>query len=263
MSLLKGVYVAQKKDGTIYYRSSITYCNKHISLGSFSTELDANKAYLEANSILTDSMYTIDRYKKCSPTLTFLKWVILVNFRDNKVYFKTPIYLLPKYFLYYFDQKNIFKFDKDDLFYYSNHKIQKRNGYLFVSDYGMQTNILSRYGIHNFSVEGKDYVFKNGDNRDFRYSNIDIINKYYGVRKVCHKGRINYLSTININGSFIIGKYASEEIAAVAYNKAIDYLTEKGLEKNYTKNYILSLTEIEYAKLYASIRISPNIRKLV
>ena len=34
----KGVYTATKKDGTLYYRSSITFQNKHISLGSFSSE---------------------------------------------------------------------------------------------------------------------------------------------------------------------------------------------------------------------------------
>ena len=44
---LPGAFKAQKKDGTIYYRSSITYKNKHISLGSFKTEEEASGAYLE------------------------------------------------------------------------------------------------------------------------------------------------------------------------------------------------------------------------
>ena len=48
-----GVFSASKKDGTIYFRSSFTYKNKHISLGSFSTEKDAHKAYLEATEIMT------------------------------------------------------------------------------------------------------------------------------------------------------------------------------------------------------------------
>ena len=39
-----GVYIAKKKDGTIYYRSSFTYKSKHISLGSFATEKEAHKA---------------------------------------------------------------------------------------------------------------------------------------------------------------------------------------------------------------------------
>ena len=57
-----GVYLATKKDGSIYYRSSITFKNKHISLGSFSTEDDANNAYLEALE-LTSSSYSIKRHK--------------------------------------------------------------------------------------------------------------------------------------------------------------------------------------------------------
>ena len=31
---LTGVFTAKKKDGTIYFRASLTYRNKHISLGS-------------------------------------------------------------------------------------------------------------------------------------------------------------------------------------------------------------------------------------
>ena len=37
MDLKKGVFAAQK-DGSIYYRSSLTYKQKHISLGSFSSK---------------------------------------------------------------------------------------------------------------------------------------------------------------------------------------------------------------------------------
>ena len=50
--MYSGVYSAKKKDGTIYFRSSFTYKNKHISLGSFATEKEAHKAYLEANDIM-------------------------------------------------------------------------------------------------------------------------------------------------------------------------------------------------------------------
>ena len=34
--LYKGVFRAGKKDGTVYYRASLTKNGKHISLGSFS-----------------------------------------------------------------------------------------------------------------------------------------------------------------------------------------------------------------------------------
>ena len=58
--MLPGVYLAYKKNGDAYYRSNITYKSKHISLGSFSKECDANTAYVEAGKILTDSGLTID-----------------------------------------------------------------------------------------------------------------------------------------------------------------------------------------------------------
>ena len=42
---LPGVYTAKKKDNSIYYRSSITLCGKHISLGSYPDEWSAHLAY--------------------------------------------------------------------------------------------------------------------------------------------------------------------------------------------------------------------------
>ena len=47
--MLKGVFPATKKDGTIYYRTSINYSGKHISLGSFASEEMAHLAYKEAS----------------------------------------------------------------------------------------------------------------------------------------------------------------------------------------------------------------------
>ena len=125
--MLKGVFPATKKDGTIYYRTSINYSGKHISLGSFASE----------------------------------EIIILLNFRDNGLYFKNPIYLRKGYFSYFLSEHEELKFDIDDLFYYSSHKIQKRQGHLFVSDYGMQYSILSRYGIRPYAVAGRDYQFVN------------------------------------------------------------------------------------------------------
>ena len=52
MLLLPGVFQAKKKNGTIYYRSSITFRSKHISLGSFPDESSAHSAYLEAKTLL-------------------------------------------------------------------------------------------------------------------------------------------------------------------------------------------------------------------
>ena len=115
----------------------------------------------------------------------------------------------------------ILKFDRDDLFFYASKKIQKKGGYLFVSDYGSQYSILSRYGIRPFSVYGRDYRMTNGDALDFRYSNIEIINQYAGVqRKESASGQVQYQTKIHVNGDFIVGTYADEISAAIAYNKA-------------------------------------------
>lgn len=285
MKLLPGVYQAFKKDGSIYYRASITYRNKHISLGSYATEMIAHYAYIEATDILVNGKFDIDDYalgsndlysfknvsvndkqfpKESYPSnrcLSFHKWVVLMNYRDNGIYFKNPIYLKNKYFEYYFDTNLVLKFDIDDLFYYSHHKIMKRGGHLFVSDYGMQVTILSRYGVKNFAVAGRDYRFVNGDNTDYRYTNIEIINKYYGVTKLIVKGKPIYVAKILINGDYIIGKYRSEAEAAIAYNKAAKILNNKGLKKDFQLNYVTEIDEIEYARLFNMVKISKKIRE--
>lgn len=259
MALLPGVYIAKKKDGTLYFRSSITYKNKHISLGSFSTEEKAYLAYMEANRLLKTPSISLDlNYTEHSP-LPFEKWVILINFRDNHMYIKTPIYMKNRFFLYYLSQHIILKFDVDDLFFYATHKIMKRGGHLFVADFGMQINILSRYGIKNFSVPGKDYIFVNGDTTDFRYANLKIINRYNGVFREEKKGQVIYTAKIHIVGDYIIGRYSSEIEAAIAYNKAAKLLWEKGVSIRYTLNYISELSKKEYDTLYASIKLSKKL----
>lgn len=91
MPQLPGVYQAKKKNGTLYYRSSLTYRAKHISLGSYDTAESAHEAYLLANRILQDQSQEIARYHQDS-VLLFEKWVCLINFRDNGIYFSNPIY---------------------------------------------------------------------------------------------------------------------------------------------------------------------------
>ena len=58
--MLQGVYTAARKDGTIYYRSNITYKSKHISLGSFDSELSASRAYATASTILLKETNSIE-----------------------------------------------------------------------------------------------------------------------------------------------------------------------------------------------------------
>lgn len=259
--LPNGVFKAKKKDGNVYYRSSLTYKNRHISLGSYDNTEDAASAYIEGRNVLDNSSISISDYSKKKCIISFEKWVCLVNFRDNGIYFKTPIYIYPKYFDYFYNEDFVYKFDFDDLFFYSHHKIMKRNGHLFVADYGMQLNILSKYGIHSHSVEGRDYIFVNGDNTDFRYKNIKVINHYKGVFKSIENGREIFTSKIHINGDFIIGKYNTEHEAAVAYNKAVHILHDNGVDIEYEENYVEELSPIEYASAYNAVRISEKIRK--
>lgn len=258
--MLQGVYTATKKNGSKYYRSSLTYQNKHISLGSFADEFDAHSAYKEALTLIHTPDITIADFRSKKNILSFDKWVALINFRDHKIYFKNPIYLKKNYFLYYLSPKLELKFDIDDLFYYSSHKIMKRQGHLFVADYGMQINILSRYGIKNYALAGKDFLFLNGDDTDYRYANIKIINPYYGVQKIIKNEIECYKAKIHIIGDYTIGIYETETEAAIAYNKAIDILKKNGISKNYTPNYIENLLPSKYADIYAAVSISPKVK---
>lgn len=257
---LPGVFTASKKDGTIYYRASLTYKNKHISLGSYKTDIQAHKAYTEALELLTYYSISIDNYTT-KKTLLFEKWVSLINFRDNGLYLSNPIYIRPKFFYYYLSPTDIYTFDSDDLFYYSSHKIMKRGGHLFVADYGMQVNIQSRYGIKNYAVCGRDFLFRNGNDHDYRYENIEIINRYNGVQKIIKKGMPLYQAKLHINGDYLIGTYETELKAAIAYNKAIDMIKKAGCNKNYTPNYP-DISSAEYSAIYHALSISEKIEKL-
>lgn len=254
--MLPGVSSAQKKDGTAYYRSGITYRGKHISLGSYATEHDAALAYQDALRLLGDRSVDLLSVSADAPALPFEKAVILLNVRDNGLYFKNPIYLRKGYFSYFLTQAMELKFDIDDLFYYSSHKIQRRQGHLFVSDYGMQYSVLARYGIRPYAVAGRDYTFANGDPLDFRYSNIIIRNRYHGVRQIDQNGMPRYQSLIHINGDHKLGTYRTEEHAAIAYNKAADLARAAGIAKNFPENYIDTCSPKQYAEIYTEIRLS-------
>ncbi len=253
-----GVYTARKKDNSIYYRASLTHRGKHISLGSFDTKEAAYSCYLLARQILETTNTQLDDYP-ADATIPYDKWVILHNLRDNGIYFPTPIYLRPSFFLYYLSKDCILKFDKDDLFYYSSHKIMARGNHLFVSDYGMQVNILNRYGIMNYAVPGRDYHFINKDEHDFRYANISIVNRYHGVSEQPGLQKSTYITRIHIKGQLKVGTYATEIEAAIAYNKAIDILRKNGIQKQYMQNFIEDISPKEYAEIYSTLEISPRI----
>jgi len=274
MKKLAGVFETKKKNGQTYYRSSITYKGRHISLGSFDYSEAAHLAYQEAHMILHDeTSYRIElletyfssssqkfsaQKKKSAKidSLSFEKAVVLLNFRDNNIYFHSPIYLYKNYFHYYLTPAYHLTFDKEDLFYYSSHKIMRRGNHLFVADYGMQVTIASRYGIRNFAVKDRDYRFINQDDTDYRYSNIEIINPYHGVLREGTFGNYSYRVLIHINGNYIVGIYDNIETAAIAYNKAADLCHQYGINKKFPVNYIETMSPKKYAEIYSDVNIS-------
>ncbi|XME02928.1 hypothetical protein QYZ88_001755 [Lachnospiraceae bacterium C1.1] len=259
---MNGIFTAKKKDGSLYYRASITFRNKHISLGSKDTEPRARRLYNEASRILYSDL-SIEDYIITS-ALAFSTWIILINFRDNGVYFRNPIYLKKNLFLYYISENIVFKFDKDDLFYYSEHAIQCRGGHYFCEDYGSQINLKSRYGIRPFAVENRDYRFLNGDNTDFRYENIEIINPYHGVERDDRKFPLRYKAHIHIRSNYSLGSYPNAETAAIAVNKAIDMLSKTDLKKKgMQSNFIDNLTASHYADIYSSIELPKRFLELI
>ncbi|MBQ7933250.1 MAG: hypothetical protein IJ327_00465 [Lachnospiraceae bacterium] len=252
-----GVYQATKKNGSIYYRASLTYRNKHISLGSYPSAVSAHEAYLEGLQLLNSQTSLMDY--RSNARLLFEKWVILLNFRDNNIYFGTPIYVGQKMFYYYLSPTHVLKFDMDDLFYFASHKIMCRGTHYFVADYGMQVNIASRFGIKNYAVPGKDFRFLNQDPTDFRRENLEILNTFHGVTLEQQKGKYIYTVRIHLNGNYLVGRYTQEWEAAIAYNKAIDILKRNGVTKSFTPNYIEGISPREYADIYTKVKISPKL----
>lgn len=254
----EGVFPAVKKNGEAYFRASLTFHRKHISLGSFQTPENAHAAYLEGGRLLKTPTLTPDNYRSASP-LSFDKWISLINFRDNGLYFGTPIYVGRKIIYYYLSPDKILKFDLDDLFYYSSHKIMCRGNHYFVADYGLQVSIVTRYGIKPYAREGKDFRFINGDSTDFRRENLEILNMYHGVSHETKNGQYLYTVRIHVRGNYLVGRYTSEAEAAIAYNKAIDVLKKNGFTRSYTPNYIEDISPSKYAEIYTRIQISPKL----
>ena len=262
MSSQRGVYPTFKKNGAPSYRASITYRGKHISLGSYDSERVAAAAFAYAKKVLYDDSIGITDYVKSEP-LPFEKFVVLINFRDKGMYIATPIYLDRSFFRYYLDERRVLTFDTDDLFYYSSHKIMCRGTHLFVADYGSQVNLINRYGIKSYAVPGRDYRFINGDSYDFRRENIEIINRYHGVRQYAKKGFQRYKTIIHIGSNFVVGHYQTETEAAIAYNKAADMLSSAGIRRNFFQNYIEDIPAKEYAEIYSRLKVSQKLTDLI
>ena len=79
-----GVYETQLKNGTKSFRAGITIRGRHISLGSYDNYQDAHTAYKEAGRIFR-SKYGVEHYNPDKNLLSFTKFVVLINFRDNNM----------------------------------------------------------------------------------------------------------------------------------------------------------------------------------
>ena len=56
-----------------------------------------------------------------------------------------------------------------------------------------------------------------------------------------------------------MGRYATDVEAAIAYNKAIDILRNKGVTNNFLSNYVEGIAPSRYAEIYSSLPIAPGI----
>lgn len=259
--MLPGVYIDTKKNGEKNYRAGMTFKGKHISLGSYTSEIQASASYSFASEVLNDTKYSIYNYSDSFP-IKFSKYIALINLRDNKIYFSNPIYLRMRFFSYFLSPFEEFKFDMDDLFYYSQHKIMARGNHYFVSEYGNQVSLKDRYGIRPFSVEGRDFVFINSDSLDFRRENLKILNQYYGVTTNEKNLKKKYKTIIHVRSNYVVGTYDTEIEAAIAYNKAADILKQNGFDKDFMINFIERISPKEYADIYSKLPISKAVKNL-
>ena len=121
--IMTGVFKTTKKDGTVYYRASITYKGKHISLGSSEIKEKAELMYQTAVRVVKGDC-VIEEYQDYSG-IPFKKYITLINYRENGIYIKNPIVLRRTFFSYYLSPDLELKFDMEDLFYDSEHAIMK------------------------------------------------------------------------------------------------------------------------------------------
>ena len=91
MAKATGIYETKLKNGTASFRVSITYKGKHISLGSYPDISTAENIYSFGKNLI-ESDLTLENYSK-DWSFPHDKYVTLINFRDNGIYFPTPIYL--------------------------------------------------------------------------------------------------------------------------------------------------------------------------
>ncbi len=255
-----GVYIDKMKNGRDNYRAGLTHKGKHISLGSYESFEQAESAYLFASDLLKNDRDILSYPESCP--LLFEKYVTIINLRDNGIYFSTPIYVDKRVFRYFLSPDKALIFDMDDLFFFSGHKIMERGNHYFISEYGMQTGLKEHFGIMSFAVPGRDFLFINGDELDYRRENLEIINRYHGVRRIDKVLKTTYKAVIHIRSNYVVGTYDTETEAAIAYNKAADILKKNGFTNEFMLNYLDGISAKEYAEIYTKVKLSDRIYQL-
>ncbi|ONI38134.1 hypothetical protein AN639_05805 [Candidatus Epulonipiscium fishelsonii] len=214
--------------------------------------IESQKVIDEANTIVE----TLCNIKQAQYTLlSFNKVVILINLRDNGTYFKNPIYTHKNYFSYYISPDIELLFDLIHLFFFATYKIYKRGNLFYTQQTFTQSSILNRLGIIPSSRANIDYKFKNDNPFDFRSHNLEILKRYYGVSRIEKDEKILYQTRISKPNTIIIGVFESEVEAAIAYNKAVDYLKSIGKQYKLNSNIIIYITKQEYENIYSKIEL--------
>ena len=67
----------------------------------------------------------------------------------------------------------------------------------------------------------------------------------------------SFTARINLpsGSTVVIGHYDTENEAAIAYNKAVNILRERGCTRNWEINYLEDVSPAEYRIIYARIKI--------
>ncbi|MHC1749914.1 MAG: hypothetical protein AB9856_16700 [Cellulosilyticaceae bacterium] len=255
------IYAVPNKT-TPHYRVYYLYKKHKIYLGLYPSEATALEALQLVESLMIQEGVPFSLKKLVPPNemlLSFKKYISLINFRDNGLLIHNPIYIFKDYFKYYLAPDLSLTFDMKDLLFFSSNKIYKRGNYLYTKNALVQTSLLNRYGIEGYSKPGIDYYFKNGDPYDFRRQNLIVCTIYKGVSTRVHNNKTFYATKIFNEKNIVVGHYKTENEAAIAYNKACDFLESLGTPREYPRNELPFLTASEYLSLYNAISISPRL----
>ena len=239
------------------YRAYYLYKSKKIYIGLYNNYEEALLSYNFIDELFRSSL-SIDAFKETLP-ISFEKFIRCLNFRDSNIYIKTPIYIYKDHFKYYFSPDFYLIFDLRDLVYFSTNKIHKRGEYLYTYIGDHQESILKHFGFTKKMTYQTDYQFVNGNRYDFRRTNMKVTNHYTGVFYEMKYNKPTFVTRIFTDKYLVVGHYETEIQAAIAYNKAIDLLSNKPFAHKYHKNTIPFLTHLEYEQIYENIPISKRL----